>query len=85
MKAFKEIGTQQEGARLVLDNILFATDFSPASEVGLRYALALTRHYHGKIYTVPAVAMDSVEAIADDARQSALHESRTRAIAVRLS
>ena len=80
MKALKEIGTQQEGTRLVLDNILFATDFSPSSEVGLRYALALARQYQGKIYMVPAVAMDSVEAIANDTRQRALHESRTLAM-----
>ena len=80
MKALKEIGTQRDGARLVLDNILFATDFSPVSEVGLRYALALARHYQGKIYMVPAVAMDSVEVIVDDTRQRALHESRTRAM-----
>jgi len=80
MKAPREIGTQQEGKRLVLDNILFATDFSPASEVGLRYALALARHYQGKIYIVPAVAMDPVEAIANDTRQRAFDESRTRAM-----
>ena len=80
MKALKEIGTRRDGTRLVLDNILFATDFSPASKVGLRYALALARHYQGKIYMVPAVAMDSVDAIADDTRQRAWHESRTRAM-----
>lgn len=80
MKALKEIGTQQEKIRLVLDNILFATDFSAASEVGLGYALALARHYHAKTYLVPAVAVDSVEAIADDARQRALGEAQSGAI-----
>ena len=80
MKALKEIGTLREGTRLVLDNILIATDFSPASEVGLRYALALARHYQGKIYIVPAVAMDSVVAIANDTWQRAFDESRTRAM-----
>jgi nucleotide-binding universal stress UspA family protein len=80
MKTLKGIGMQQERTRLVLDSILFATDFSPASEFGLRYALALARHYHGQIYMVPAVAMDSVEAIANDTRQRAWHESRTRAV-----
>lgn len=80
MKALKEIGTQRDGTRLALDNILFATDFSPASKVGLRYALALARHYQGKIYMVPAVAMDSVEAIVHDTRQRAFDKSRARAM-----
>lgn len=80
MRTSERIKRQQETGRLVLDNILFATDFSPASEVGLRYALALARHYHGKISMVPAVAMDYVEAISDDARQRALEQSRVRAL-----
>jgi nucleotide-binding universal stress UspA family protein len=79
MEALNRIWKQQERTRLVLDNILFATDFSPASAVGLRYALALARHYLAKIYMIPAVAMDGVEGIATDARQRALQESRTRA------
>lgn len=54
MKLLDEIDTRKEKARLVLDNVLFATNFSLASEVGLRYALALARHYHSKIYIVPA-------------------------------
>jgi nucleotide-binding universal stress UspA family protein len=80
MKILDVIGTQQEKARLVLDNILFVTDFSPASEVGSRYALALARHYHGKIYVVPAAAMDFVEAIADGARQKAIEQAESSAI-----
>ena len=80
MKLLNGIGTRKEKARLVLDNILFATDFSASSKVGLRYALALTRRYHGKIHMVPAATMDFVEAIADDARQKAFEEARSAAI-----
>jgi nucleotide-binding universal stress UspA family protein len=80
MDVLERFGTQQRRTRLALDNILFATDFSPASEVGLRYALALARHYHGNIYMVPATAVDPGEAISNDAQQKALAEARTRAI-----
>jgi len=38
------VSTQKERTRLVLTNILFATDFSPSSEMALKYALALARH-----------------------------------------
>jgi nucleotide-binding universal stress UspA family protein len=80
MDVLEGFGTPQRRTRLALDNILFATDFSPASEVGLRYALALARHYHGNIYMVPAVAVDPVEAISNDAQQKAVADARTRAI-----
>lgn len=79
MRVLERMEQEQETNRLVLNKILFATDFSPASEVGLRYALALVRRYHGKIHIVPAAAVDSVEALATDARLSALQESRARA------
>jgi nucleotide-binding universal stress UspA family protein len=80
MRVLERTDQPEETTRLALDKILFATDSSPASEVGLRYALTLARQYHAGIYMVPAVAIDSVDAIADEARQGAWHESRTRAI-----
>ncbi len=80
MRAFKRMEISEPSSRLVLNNILFATDFSAASAVALRYALALSRHYQSQIYMVPAVIMDSVEAIADDARRAAFEQSRARAL-----
>jgi nucleotide-binding universal stress UspA family protein len=80
MRVLERTNQLEETTRLPLGKILFATDSSPASEVGLRYALTLARQYHAGIYMVPAVAIDSVDAIADEARQGAWHESRTRAI-----
>jgi len=77
MRSIGRTDKRQDTNRLVMDNILFATDFSPASEVGLRYALKLARHYHGKLYIVPAVSMDWVEAIADDARKEAFDRARS--------
>jgi hypothetical protein len=64
----------------MLNNILFATDFSPSSEMALKYALALARHCHAKVHIIQAVALDSVEAIASDARHRALDEERSFAI-----
>ena len=89
MELLDGVRTQKERTRLVLNNILFATDFSPSSEMALRYALTLARHYHAKIHIIQAVALDSVEAIASDARQRALDEERSfatwRAKELRLS
>jgi nucleotide-binding universal stress UspA family protein len=80
MKVLERKRNRQGTARLVLENVLFASDFSPASEIALRYALALAQHYQGKIYIVPAVAIDSVNAIDTGTRERALHESQIRAM-----
>ena len=52
MELLDAVRTQKERTRLVLNNILFATDFSPSSEMALRYALTLARHYHAKIHII---------------------------------
>ena len=80
MELLDGVSTQKERTRLVLNNILVATDFSSSSEMALKYALALARHYHAKVHIIQAVALDSVEAIASDARQRALDEERSFAI-----
>ncbi len=42
--------TLEAGKRIALSNILFATDFSPYSDVALPYALAIAHHYGAKLY-----------------------------------
>ncbi len=38
--------------RIQLKNILFATDFSPASDVAVPYAFELAKHYGAKVYAL---------------------------------
>ncbi len=45
--------------KIALKNILAATDFSPASESALGYALAIARHYKSKVLLVHAVESTS--------------------------
>ncbi len=42
--------------RIALQNVLFATDFSPFSENALPYAIAIAKQYDGKVFAVHAVA-----------------------------
>ena len=37
-------------ARIALKNILFATDFSPAAEAALPYAIGLAKQYGAKVH-----------------------------------
>lgn len=42
--------TVEAGKRITLTNVLFATDFSPNSDLALPYAAAISRHYGAKLY-----------------------------------
>jgi nucleotide-binding universal stress UspA family protein len=42
--------TLEAGKRIALNNILFATDFSPHSNAALPYALAIARQYGAKLF-----------------------------------
>jgi nucleotide-binding universal stress UspA family protein len=43
-------------SRITFRNILCATDFSPASDAALAYAVAIARHYGGKLYVAHVTA-----------------------------
>ncbi|MGA7463686.1 MAG: universal stress protein [Candidatus Korobacteraceae bacterium] len=47
--------------RIAVKNVLVATDFSPASNVALQYAIAIARRYGSKIHLVHAIARDKHE------------------------
>jgi len=57
--AGSELRNKVNGSRPVkLDNILFATDFSPASEAALGYALAIARRYDSKLFVAHVIRPD---------------------------
>jgi len=60
--------TLEAGKRIALHNILFATDFSPHSNLALPYALALTRQYGAKLYGAHILPPDDYLFVAPDVR-----------------
>ena len=48
--------TLETSNRIALQNVLFATDFSPFSENALPYAVAIAKQYDGKVFAVHAVS-----------------------------
>jgi nucleotide-binding universal stress UspA family protein len=56
-------------SRRSLNNILFATDLSPAAEWALPFALELARRYHSKLYAVHVIQLD-VSPAADSSQRS---------------
>jgi len=49
--------------RVAFKNIVFATDFSPASEHALLHALATAKHYDSKLYVVHVAAPENLAPI----------------------
>jgi nucleotide-binding universal stress UspA family protein len=78
--------------RVSLQNVLFATDFSSASEAALPYALALARAYDSQLYVAHVirpdmfhlVPPDETQALQDSARRHAEQEMANLLISGRL-
>ena len=71
--------TIQTNKRILLNNVLFATDFSKSSKAALPYAIALARQYDAKVFMAHAIApephlsvpLDPLPANADPSRLDA--------------
>jgi len=68
-------------APITLKNILFATDFSEASNAALPYATAISRHYESELYAIHAlqpsnfvIPSEAVGPISNEAWYEAAHE-----------
>jgi nucleotide-binding universal stress UspA family protein len=70
--------------RIALKNILFATDFSPAAEAALPYAIGLAKQYGAKVHglhvrfpaTYPIVGPEAMPQILEAAEEQAKFEAR---------
>ena len=50
------MGTRPVPARVLLKNVLYATDFSARSAPALPYALAIARKYHSKVFAAHVIS-----------------------------
>lgn len=50
--------TVEAGERIALKSMLFATDFSPHSDLAMPYAAAIARHYGAKLYGAHVVSSE---------------------------
>jgi nucleotide-binding universal stress UspA family protein len=55
--------TLNAGTRVMVKNILFATDFSPFSRKALRYAMAVARRFGSKIYGVHVITPGAYQSV----------------------
>src|SRR6202790_3881366 len=70
--------------RIALKNILFATDFSPAAEAALPYAIGLAKQYGAKVHglhvrfpaTYPIVGPEAMPQVIEAAEEQAKFEAQ---------
>jgi nucleotide-binding universal stress UspA family protein len=55
--------TVNAGTRVVVRNILYATDFSPFSQRALRYAMGIARRFGSKIYGVHVITPGAYQSV----------------------
>ncbi len=66
--------TLEIGKRIALKNVLFATDFSPHSNMALPYALAIARQYKAQVYGAHVVSSADYLFVAPDLWQAQAQE-----------
>lgn len=64
---------------IALNNILFATDFSPASEAAFAYAVAIADRYHSKLNVAHVISIEAFDLIAADSAATMLKQAQQQA------
>jgi nucleotide-binding universal stress UspA family protein len=72
----KALGRNKE---IILNNVLFATDFSPASEAGFAYAVMIADRYHAKLYVAHVINLEPFGLIAAESTPARIEQAREQA------
>lgn len=64
---------------IALNNILFATDFSPASEAAFTYAVAIADRYHSKLNVAHVISIEAFDLKAADSAATMLKQAHQQA------
>jgi nucleotide-binding universal stress UspA family protein len=67
-------GPERE-SEVTLHNILFATDFSPASEAGLSYAVAIADRYRSDLYIAHVINSEILGLIAEESGPTIMRQA----------
>jgi nucleotide-binding universal stress UspA family protein len=73
----KESGSVNE---IAINNVLFATDFSPAAENAFSYALAIADRYSSKVYIAHVIDTESFKLLDDDSIRTLIEKTRSEAV-----
>src|SRR5439155_15610602 len=62
-----------------IGNVLFATDFSPITEAGFSYAVAITDRYDAKLYVAHVINLESFDLLEAESARVMIQQARDEA------
>ena len=62
-------------AGVAIDNVLFATDFSPATESAFSYAVAIAERYQAKLYVVHVINLESFDLLESESARALIKKA----------
>ena len=63
------------GTGVAIDNVLFATDFSPATESAFSYAVRIAERYQAKLYVVHVINLESFDLLESEYARTLVKEA----------
>src|SRR5678816_4616790 len=60
---------------VAIDSVLFATDFSPATESALSYAVGIAERYQAKLYVVHVINLESFDLLESESARALIKEA----------
>jgi nucleotide-binding universal stress UspA family protein len=66
--------------KLSIDNVMFATDFSPATANAFSYALAIANRYGSKLHVAHVINMESFELVEEESARRMIQLGREEAV-----
>lgn len=64
----------------IIDNVLLATDFSPATESALPYAVGIAERYQAKLYVVHVINLESFDLLESESARTLIKEAHDVAV-----
>src|SRR5215471_10792571 len=73
----KNVPSQPE---ISIDRVLFATDFSPASEAAFSYAVAIADRYHARLYVAHVIDPESFDLFESESAEAMIKQAHDEAV-----
>ena len=61
--------------RVAIDNVMFATDFSPATDSAFSYALRIAERYQARLYVVHVINLESFDLLESESARALIKEA----------
>lgn len=65
--------------KISIDNVLFATDFSPASEAALTYAAGIANRYHARLHVAHVINVESFDLVESESARTLIRQAHDEA------